>query len=92
MLDARAVALQGIGFGALPMAVQGFAEVSTAYYGGGGGAAGVDSYRTPHAKHRVNDPGLDHEELIRAEIIREDEEILTVIMSAVTSGALKWVH
>jgi hypothetical protein len=91
MLDARAVALQGIGFGVLPIAVQGFAEVSTAYYGGGGGAAGVGSYRTPHAR-RVIDPGLDHEELIRAEIIREDEEILAVIMSAVTSGALKWVH
>lgn len=92
MPDARAVALQGIGLGAMPVALQGFAEVSTAYYGGGGGAAGVASYRTPHAKHRVNDPGLDYEELIRAEIIREDEEILAVIMSAVTSGALKWMH
>ncbi len=52
--------------------------------GGGGGAAGVAGYKLPSA--------LEYESDIRAEIIREDEEILAVIMSAVTSGALKWVH
>jgi len=51
---------------------------------GGGAAAGVAGYKLPSA--------LEYESDIRAEIIREDEEILTVIMSAVTSGALKWVH
>ncbi len=52
--------------------------------GGGGAAAGVSGYKLP--------PALEYESDIRAEIIREDEEILAVIMSAVTSGALKWVH
>lgn len=52
--------------------------------GGGGAAAGVSGYKLPST--------LEYESDIRAEIIREDEEILAVIMSAVTSGALKWVH
>ena len=94
-MNARAIALQGIGFGVLPMAVQGFAQINVGVVvGGGGAAAGVDqrkgsafgNYKLPN----TND--FEYEEGIRAEIIREDEEILTVIMSAVTSGALRWVH
>ena len=54
--------------------------------GGGGGAAGVAAYKLPGAKT------YEDEDRIRAEIIREDEEILAVIMSAVTSGAMKWLH
>lgn len=87
MLDARAIALQGIGFGALPVAVQGFTAIQVGnIISGGGGAAGVSRYKLPTADV------FEDEERIRAEIIRDDEEILTVIMSAVTSGALKWVH
>lgn len=87
MLDARAVALQGIGFGAMPTALQGFAPVRvSAVVGGGSGAAGVANYKLPRANI------FEDEEHIRAEIIREDEEVLAVIMSAVTSGALKWLH
>lgn len=54
--------------------------------GGGGGAAGVAGYKLPKANN------FEDEERIRAEIIREDEEILAVLMGAVTSGALQWVH
>ena len=65
--------------------------------GGGGGSQGAQAgkrltslfpknFRLPAANE------FDDEEHIRAEIIREDEEILMVIMSAVTSGAMTWVH
>lgn len=66
--------------------------------GGGGGAHGVDpgkelttlfgkNFKLPSAED------FEYEERIRAEIIREDEEILMVIMSAITTGAMKkWLH
>lgn len=98
-LSARAIALQGVGFGALPLAVQGFADIqSSLSLGGGGGSHGAqedkEQLTTLFAKN-YKLPGaadFEDEERIRAEIIRDDEEILTVIMSAVTSGALRWVH
>lgn len=53
------------------------------YGGGGGGSHGAESYKT-------FDPfGIQHEQDLRAEIIRQDDEILAVIMSAVTCGALR---
>lgn len=53
------------------------------YGGGGGGSHGSPPYKT-------FDPfGIQHEQDLRAEIIRQDDEILAVIMSAVTCGALR---
>lgn len=52
--------------------------------GGGGASAGVAGYKLPSA--------LEYESDIRSTILKEDDEVLAVIMAAVTSGALKWVH
>lgn len=52
--------------------------------GGGGASAGVAGYKLPSAS--------EYEDDIRSTILREDDEVLAVIMAAVTSGALKWVH
>lgn len=52
--------------------------------GGGSGSAGVAGYKLPSA--------IEYEDDIRSTILREDDEVLAVIMAAVTSGALKWVH
>lgn len=52
--------------------------------GGGGSSAGVAGYKLPSA--------IEYEDDIRSTILREDEEVLAVIMAAVTSGAMKWVH
>lgn len=83
MLDPRAIALQGVGFGAAPMALLGIAQIDSSIIVGGGGGS---------AKRKFPGATFDDEERIRAEIIREDEEILAVLMSAVTSGALEWLH
>ncbi len=105
-LSPRAIALQGIGFGVLPLAVQGFAAVDATVIkvvvtgGGGGGAHGVDPGKeltTLFSKgahdYLLPSREFEDEERIRAEIIREDEEILMVIMSAITTGAMKkWLH
>lgn len=53
-------------------------------FGGGGASAGVAGYKLPSA--------VEYEDDIRSTILREDEEVLAVIMAAVTSGAMKWVH
>lgn len=53
--------------------------------GGGGGAHGVDGYKQ-HKPKIVSD---SYEDDLRAEIIKQDDEILAVIMSAVTCGALR---
>lgn len=53
--------------------------------GGGGGAHGVDGYK----KIRPIVIDGDDEEFLRAEIMMQDDEILAVIMSAVTCGALR---
>lgn len=53
--------------------------------GGGGGAHGVDGYKQ-HKPKIVSD---SYEDDLRAEIITQDDEILAVIMSAVTCGALR---
>lgn len=89
MLSPRAIALQGIGFEPRLVAMQGLAPFTVTLppvSGGGGGAAGVAGYKLPGATT------YQDEERIRADIIREDEEVLAVLMGAVTSGALKWLH
>lgn len=53
--------------------------------GGGGGAHGVDSYK----QHKPKIVSYSYEDDLRAEIITQDDEILAVIMSAVTCGALR---
>ena len=52
--------------------------------GGGGGSHGAPGYLTPGA--------IEHEDDLRAAIMREDEEILAVLMGAAVTGALQWVH
>ena len=57
--------------------------------GGGGGAHGVDARK----RRRTFNDDFESEDRLRAEIIREDEEILMVLMSALTTGAMKkWLH
>lgn len=53
--------------------------------GGGGGAHGIDDNKRRNPKIAAD----SHEDDLRAEIIIQDDEILAVIMSAVTCGALR---
>lgn len=82
MLDARAIALQGIGYEPRAVATQGFTEIVLVVFKGtgGGASAGVGSYE----KNRTT---LFEEELwSRDQIIQQDEEVLFVIMLSVVRG------
>lgn len=82
-LDPLAIALQGIGYTPEAVAVQGFATVDlfVALPSGGGASAGVASYH----KMRESLFGLDESDVV-AQIHRQDEEILSVIMTVVIRG------
>lgn len=68
-----------------PKSWKGFEIVLPPVAGGGGGAHGVDGYK----KQRPIIIDGDDEDVLRAEIMLQDDEILAVIMSAVTCGALR---
>lgn len=73
ILDPRAVALQGIGFGAFPAALQGFYELEQEVAG-----VGPDERRIAPAQRQSN----------IARLMAEDEILLAVLVRAVTTGAL----
>jgi hypothetical protein len=84
MLSPRAIAVQGIGYSPRVAAVQGFAAVDLFVVvpsTGGGASAGVDSYR----EVRRSLFGLDESDVV-AQVHRQDEEVLTIIMMAVIRG------
>jgi hypothetical protein len=83
ILDPLAIALQGIGYTPEAVAVQGFAQVDlfVALPSGGGASAGVDAYRTI----RKGLFGLDESDVV-AQIHKQDDEVLAVIMMAVIRG------
>lgn len=76
-LDPRRVALQGIGYAALAIAVQGFiaAPTKAPVLGGGGGP-----------KRHIERP---HTADLHAQLIqRQNETVLAFVMAAVTEGCL----
>jgi hypothetical protein len=85
ILDPMAIALQGIGYTPEAVAVQGFARVelfvALPSVSGGGASAGVDAYRTI----RKGLFGLDESDVV-AQIHKQDDEVLAVIMMAVIRG------
>jgi hypothetical protein len=92
MLDPRAVALQGIGFSPLLVAVQGFAEAAAA-------VSYADANARAYGKRRTAGYGREYgdaEEMRRSiallrQIEEEDEIVLALVMSAVPLlGADQW--
>lgn len=81
MLNARAVALQGIGFEPRAVATQGLFEIITVVVvGGGSGSAGVDSYKFNRTTL------FEDQDLLRDQVLQQDEEVLFVIMLSVVRG------
>jgi hypothetical protein len=80
-LNARAIALQGIGFGLLLVATQGFAPVAVekapvAIVAPGGGGTSMAAYYD------------DVDAQVRRQILEEDEIIVTAVFNMIANGVL----
>lgn len=89
MLDPRAIALQGIGFSPLLVAVQGFAEALVAI-------SYADANARAYGKKRTRDynpvqPERQADWALQMQIAEEDEIVLAVVMAATPLlGANAW--
>lgn len=87
MLDPRAIALQGIGFSPLLVAVQGFAEAAVAV---SYADANARSYGKKRDYNRVQ-PEKQADWALQLQIAEEDEIVLAVVMAATPLlGANAW--
>lgn len=81
MLDPRAIALQGVGYGALLLALQGFADIpvvvppAVSEYSGGAGY-----FSRLNAKYAREE---------REEIRRQNDLVMQIAMLAVTTGMME---
>lgn len=94
MLDARAVALQGIGFSPLLVAVQGFAEAAVAVSYADANARGYGKKRTSGYGREFGDADEMRRQIaLMRQIEAEDEIVLALVMAAVPlMGDDKWRH
>lgn len=101
MLDARAVALQGIGFRPLTVAVQGFAiEIPLQRGVAGGGPIGsmaqspsTRKRRRPLSPEYSSAEEFDKQVALLQQIEREDEIAIALVMAAMPLiGENKWRH
>ena len=93
MLDARAVALQGIGYSPLLVAVQGFAEAAVAVSYADANARSYAKRRAPYGREYGDADEMRRQVALMRQIEHEDEIVLALVTAAVPLlGETTWRH
>lgn len=93
MLDPRSIALQGIGYAPLLVAVQGFAESAAIADWATENARSYAKRRTPYGREYADADEMRRQIALMRQIEHEDEIVLALVTAAVPLiGETKWRH
>lgn len=94
MLDARAIALQGIGFSPLLVAVQGFGDAAATVSWVDQNARAYGKKRAALREREATDAELMRESIRLARQIEDEDEIILAVVMAATNvlGGQRWRH